>query len=78
MAVGQLDTICEQLLKGGMKRTTKVAVIENGTTERQRSVSGTLATIAGVTRAAEIRPPAVVIIGSVAGLGDRLAWFLQK
>jgi uroporphyrin-III C-methyltransferase len=78
MGVGQLDTICEQLLKGGMKRTTKVAVIENGTTERQRSVSGTLATIAGVTRTAEIRPPAVVIIGSVAGLGDRLAWFLQK
>lgn len=78
MGVGQLDMICEQLLKGGMKRTTKVAVIGNGTTERQRSVSGTLATIAGVAREAEIRPPAVVVIGSVAGLGDRLAWFLQK
>jgi uroporphyrin-III C-methyltransferase/precorrin-2 dehydrogenase/sirohydrochlorin ferrochelatase len=36
----------------------------------QRSVRATLATVAEVVRAAEISPPAVVVIGAVAGLGE--------
>ena len=36
----------------------------------QRSVRATLATVAEVVRSAEISPPAVVVIGAVAGLGE--------
>jgi len=61
-----------------MKKSTKVAVIESGTTGRQRSVIGTLASISRVVARAQVRPPAVIVIGSVAGLASKLAWFRMK
>ena len=75
MGIGQLDAICRDLKKAGMKKSTRVAVVESGTTENQRLISGTLETIVGKTIKAEVRPPAVIVIGSVAGLGRELAWF---
>jgi uroporphyrin-III C-methyltransferase len=78
MGIGQLDTICLNLVEAGMKKNTKVAVIENGTTEKQRVVSGTLETITRKARNAKLHPPAVIVIGTVAGLCGELAWFLPK
>lgn len=74
MGIGQLDQISRDLVKAGMKKGTRVAIIASGTTDKQRIVRGTLATIAGVAKKADIRPPAVIVIGRVAGL-DRLEWF---
>lgn len=78
MGIGQLDKICRDLENAGMKKSTKVAVIESGTTEKQRVVSGTLQTISRIVSRSQVRPPAVIVIGSVAGLGDELAWFTPK
>ena len=78
MGIGQLGMICRDLKKAGMKNSTKVAVIESGTTERQRVVTGTLGTIALAVKKAKIHPPAVIVIGTVAGLGSELAWYLSK
>lgn len=78
MGIGQLEQICRELVRGGMKKSTKVAVIESGTTGRQRSVIGTLASISRVVARAQVRPPAVIVIGSVAGLASKLAWFRMK
>jgi uroporphyrinogen III methyltransferase / synthase len=50
-------------------------VIEWGTLPRQRTASGTLATIAAVVREAGIEPPAVTVVGEVARLRERLRWF---
>jgi uroporphyrin-III C-methyltransferase len=74
MGIGQLDQISRDLAKAGMKKSTKVAIIASGTTEKQRVVRGMLGTIAGVARKAGVKPPAVVVIGRVAGLGG-LEWF---
>ena len=78
MGIGQIEKICRDLKKGGLKKSTKVAVIESGTTEKQRRVTGTLDTISSVVEKAKIRPPAVIVFGSVVGLGKELAWFLPK
>ncbi|MGI0036869.1 MAG: uroporphyrinogen-III C-methyltransferase [Nitrososphaera sp.] len=78
MGIGQLGKICRDLKKAGMKKSTKVAVIESGTTEKQRLVTGTLDTISRAVEKARIRPPAVIVIGSVAGLSPELAWFMPK
>jgi uroporphyrin-III C-methyltransferase len=78
MGIGQLDVICRDLRKAGMKKNTKVAVIESGTTEKQRVVTGTLETIGRRVRKAELRPPAVIVIGSVTALYNELTWFLPK
>ena len=78
MGIGQLGKICKDLDKAGMNKSTKVAVIESGTTKKQRVVTGTLATISSAVKKAQIHPPAVIVIGSVAGLGTELAWFMPK
>jgi uroporphyrinogen III methyltransferase/synthase len=49
-------------------------VTQSGTTSAQRSIVGTLATIAADVEAAGIRSPAVTVIGAVAGLREQLAW----
>jgi uroporphyrin-III C-methyltransferase len=74
MGIGQLDQISRDLTRAGMKKSTKVAIIESGTTEKQRVIRGTLGTIAGASKKAGVRPPAVVVIGRVAGLRS-LEWF---
>ena len=51
-----------------------MCVTQSGTTAAQRSVVGTLATIAADVAAAGIRSPAVTVIGAVAALRDELAW----
>lgn len=74
MGIGQLEQISHDLIKTGMKKGTRVAIIASGTTHKQRVVRGTLATIAEIARKADIKPPAVIVIGRVAGL-NRLEWF---
>jgi uroporphyrin-III C-methyltransferase len=74
MGIGQLDQISKDLVRAGMKKNTRVAIVASGTTEKQRVVRGTLGTVAGIVKKAHVRPPAVVVIGRVAGLIG-LEWF---
>jgi uroporphyrin-III C-methyltransferase len=78
MGIGQLDHISRNLVKAGMKKSIKVAIIASGTTDKQRVLKGTLGTIAVLTKKADIKPPAVIVIGRVADLSDRLDWFKKK
>jgi uroporphyrin-III C-methyltransferase/precorrin-2 dehydrogenase/sirohydrochlorin ferrochelatase len=59
----------------GASPAMPVAVIDNGTRRRQRVATGTLADIAEKTAAAGLKGPAIIIIGTVVTLRDRLAWF---
>ena len=78
MGIAELDQISHNLMKAGMKKSIKVAIVANGTTDKQRIVKGTLGTIAKLTKTADIRPPAVIVIGRVAGLSGKLDWFKRK
>jgi uroporphyrin-III C-methyltransferase/precorrin-2 dehydrogenase/sirohydrochlorin ferrochelatase len=69
MAVERIEAFALALLDAGRPADTPVAVVQDGTMRIQRSVRATLATVAEVVRSAEISPPAVVVIGAVAGLG---------
>ncbi len=73
MGIGQLDQISRDLVKAGMKKNTLVAIVASGTTDNQRIVRGTLATIASEAKKADVKPPAVVVIGRVTGLAH-LEW----
>lgn len=75
MSMGRLKEICERLVSEGRDPGTPAAVIQWGTTSRQKSVRGTLSTIAWKVEEAGLGPPSVVIIGKVAGLGEVLQWF---
>jgi uroporphyrinogen III methyltransferase / synthase len=74
MGVRALPRIAEQLVAGGRSPQEPVAIVERGTLPDQRAVSGTLATIAELAAAAEVKPPSVTVVGPVAALGDELAW----
>jgi uroporphyrin-III C-methyltransferase len=75
MGIGQLEQISKDLMKGGMKGGTRIAIIENGTTQKQRVVMGTLATAARVAQKSGVKPPAIVVVGRVASLHEKIAWF---
>ncbi len=75
MGVTHLAAICRTLLKLGKPADTPAAVVEWGTTAVQRTEVATLATITDVARQASMRPPALLVVGSVVALRDRLAWF---
>ena len=52
-----------------------VALVEQGTTQRQRVYCATLATLPAAIQDARIRSPALLIVGEVVNLRSRLAWF---
>jgi uroporphyrin-III C-methyltransferase/precorrin-2 dehydrogenase/sirohydrochlorin ferrochelatase len=63
-----LPTIARQLLQHGLAASTPVALIENGTTDRERRVVGTLATIERQAMRAQLGGPTLFVIGEVVGL----------
>jgi len=69
MGVAHRAEIAERLMAGGRSPTTPVLVVHRGTWAAQRSLRTTLAGLGG----APAEPPAVIVVGAVAGLD--LAWF---
>ena len=78
MGVGALADIAKRLIRQGRAKRTPCAVIEWGTWPQQRTVVGTLATIAKRCEAAYVKPPAVVVVGEVVRLREQLAWVERK
>ncbi len=78
MGVGNLPQIVEQLVAHGRPADTPVALVRWGTMPDQQTVTGTLANITGRVEAAGLRPPAVTIVGPVAGLREDLRWFEDR
>ncbi|MDH7594010.1 MAG: uroporphyrinogen-III C-methyltransferase [Methanomicrobiales archaeon] len=68
MGVGNLSSIVDSLLKWGKDPQTPVAIIERGLTEKQRVTTGALSTIVEIADLTGVRPPAVIVIGSVVRL----------
>ena len=78
MGVANLDFICRQLIEHGMSSDMPAAIIQWGTTPRQRVVVGTLSDVAEKTRLAKIEPPAMIVVGKVVSLREKLNWFEKK
>ena len=74
MGLSSLPTMVEGFEKHGVSLSTPVAIVQNGTTAAQQVVVGTLADIAGKVEQAGMVSPAMIIIGSVVTLRDKLAW----
>ncbi|MFV8316483.1 uroporphyrinogen-III C-methyltransferase [Mycobacterium sp. 23] len=70
MAVERIELFVAALLKGGRPGDTPVMVVQHGTTAAQQTLRATLADTPEKVRAEGVRPPAIIVIGPVAGLGD--------
>ncbi len=75
MGVRQLATNVEQLVRHGRAPHTPAAVIQWGTWPRQKSVAGTLADIEQKVKDAGIEAPAILVVGEVVALREKLNWF---
>ncbi len=75
MGVKNLPEICRQLVAKGRDPRTPAALIEKGATLAQRTVTGTLADLAQKAREAAIQPPAILVVGQVVELRQRLQWW---
>ncbi len=78
MGVERIRTISSELLRHGMPPGTPVALVRWATTGRQQTLSSTLGFVADDVEQTGFQPPAVVILGDVAGLRDELAWFEKR
>ncbi|MGH8882419.1 MAG: uroporphyrinogen-III C-methyltransferase, partial [Stackebrandtia sp.] len=75
MGVGTLRVAALRLIEAGRPASQPAAVIEWGTTARQRTVVSTLDRLADDAEREGIGPPATWIVGDVVALRDRIDWF---
>ncbi|MES2547326.1 MAG: siroheme synthase CysG [Pseudomonadota bacterium] len=75
MGLVGLKEICEKLIEHGVPATMPVAVVQQGTTQRQKVVTATLADLAEKVALADMKPPCLTIIGEVVQLREKLNWF---
>ena len=75
MGLGHLENILAKLQEHGVPANRAAAVIEEGTRATQRVVTGTLADLPAKVRAANVKSPALLIVGEVTRLHETLRWF---
>ncbi|MBE4910624.1 uroporphyrinogen-III C-methyltransferase [Bacillus luteolus] len=78
MGVGNLEFISAGLIKEGKPEGTPVILIQWGTFGRQKTLEGTLATIAQKARTEKFSNPAITLVGSIVALRERVSWFEEK
>lgn len=77
MGLKNLPNIVKNLIEKGKNPDTPAAVIQEGTTGRQKAVTGTLSTIAEEAARGGIRTPAITVVGDVVSLQKELSWYGQ-
>jgi uroporphyrin-III C-methyltransferase/precorrin-2 dehydrogenase/sirohydrochlorin ferrochelatase len=70
-----VDVLCRELVAHGLPAATPAALVQAGTTPRQRVLAGDLASLPGLVRDSGVRAPTLIIIGEVVTLRERLHWF---
>ncbi len=75
MAVSRLETVQNKLLQHGRAPSTPVAIVENGAKPEQRVLTGTLSELIELAMTQQVQSPAMLYIGEVTRLADRLSWW---
>lgn len=78
MGVRNLEKIVKRLIDAGLSEDTPAAILSDGTLPGQKTVVGKLGDIADRSREAGISAPAVIVIGEVVRLREKLAWFDER
>lgn len=75
MGLVGLPTICKELIAHGAPTDLPIALIEQGTTAQQRVITGTISSLPEKIDHLAIKPPTLMIIGTVVSLREQLNWF---
>ncbi len=75
MGVTAMEDICFELMKAGMDPDMPAAILQQGTTARQRRAVATVSTLKEEAEKANIQAPAVIVVGKVCELERKFAWY---
>jgi len=75
MGLTGLPIICKKLIENGLTADTPIALIQSATTENQVVVTGTLSDITQNPATSALKPPTLIIVGTVVSLHNQLNWF---
>lgn len=78
MGLAHVKSIAAGLIKAGRRADTPAAVISNGTLAAQRKCIGTLADVGEKIEKAKLTSPAIIVVGDVVSLNDRLDFFEKR
>lgn len=78
MGLAHVKSIAAGLIKAGRRADTPAAVISNGTLAAQRKCIGTLADIGEKIEKAKLTSPAIIVVGDVVSMNDRLDFFEKR
>lgn len=78
MGLTGLPVICEKLIENGLAADTPIALIEKATRDDQKVITGTLADITAHPHLSEMKPPTLIIVGTVVSLQSQLDWFTAQ
>lgn len=78
MGLVGLPVICSELIRHGLPPDQPIALIAQGTRVEQHVVTGTLDTMPEIVANSDIKPPTLIIIGTVVNLRNQLSWFENR
>ncbi|MCP2520113.1 uroporphyrinogen-III C-methyltransferase [Candidatus Aminicenantes bacterium AC-708-M15] len=78
MGIKNLKNIINNLIRHGRDENTPVAIIRWGTLPEQKVITGNLKNIVQIAEKENIKPPAIIIVGDVVKLRDKLNWYESK
>lgn len=78
MGLHGLEMLCAKLVEHGLPNSTPAAIVQQGTTQNQRVITGTLATLSGIAHIEKLQAPTLIIVGGVVSLREKLNWFEPK
>ena len=75
MGVLGLPILCKELIAHGVSPQMPIALVQQGTTEKQRVFTGTLSNIQAIVEREKPKPPTLIIVGKVVELQEKLSWY---
>jgi uroporphyrin-III C-methyltransferase / precorrin-2 dehydrogenase / sirohydrochlorin ferrochelatase len=78
MGLVGLEQICSSLIAHGSPKDLPIALVQQGTTDSQKVITGTLETLPVLVSNQAIKAPTIIIIGTVVSLHSSLKWFGEK
>jgi uroporphyrin-III C-methyltransferase/precorrin-2 dehydrogenase/sirohydrochlorin ferrochelatase len=78
MGLAHLAEIARAFIENGAAPSMPVALIDNGTRPNQQVLTATLATVAEKAAKIDVKGPAILIIGSVVRLREKLDWYVPE
>ena len=75
MGLSHIEEIAKRLVEAGRSKETPAAVVRSGSTSRQEVRLGDLGSLAKIVKEAALLPPAIVVVGEVVRLAEKLRWF---